>query len=232
VSSGNSTALVVGASRGLGLGLATEFFGRGWSVIGTARDAQKAQELKQLAAASDGRVRLESLDIDSALELEALAGRIKDIRLDLLFVNAGISGTQGPIEASTDEELLRVLRTNAIGPIRLARRLLPQVVDGGKIAFMTSLMGSITDNGSGGFDLYRISKASLNMLTRSFVATSVKDRNVTVLSLHPGWVRTDMGGPAAPLTVRESVQGLANVLEARQSGKHQFLDYRGRELPW
>lgn len=228
----NSTALVAGASRGLGLGLARELFGRGWSVIGTARDAQKAEGLQQLAAASDGRVVVETLDIDDPQELEALAGRLKDRRIDLLFVNAGISGAHGPIERSTDEDLLRVMQTNAIGPIRLAQRLLPQVVDGGKIAFMTSLMGSITDNGSGGFDLYRISKASLNMLTRSFVATAVKDRNVTVLSLHPGWVRTDMGGAAAPLTVQESVQGLVNVLEARQSGKHQFLDYRGRELPW
>lgn len=226
------TALVVGASRGLGLGLATELYGRGWSVIGTARDRSRAEGLEQLAAGSGGRVEIESIDIDNEQDLEAMAGRLKGRKLDLLFVNAGISGSQNPIERSTDEDLLRVLRTNAIAPIRIAQRLLPQVVDGGSIAFMTSLMGSITDNGSGGFDLYRISKASLNMLTRSFFATGTKDRNVTVLSLHPGWVRTDMGGPAAPLTVQESVQGLAGVLEAKHGRKHLFLDYRGRELPW
>lgn len=227
-----STALIVGASRGLGLGLARELFGRGWNVIGTVRDAQGGEGLRQLAAASDGRVMVESMDVDKAQDLEALAGRLGNRRLDLLFVNAGISGSHEPIAKSTAEDLLRVMQTNAIGPIRIAERLLPQVAEGGKIAFMTSLMGSITDNGSGGFDLYRISKASLNMLTRSFVATAAHDRNITVLSLHPGWVRTDMGGPAAPLTVQESVQGLANVLESRQSRKHQFLDYKGRELPW
>jgi NAD(P)-dependent dehydrogenase (short-subunit alcohol dehydrogenase family) len=227
-----ATALVVGASRGLGLGLVKELYSRGWNVIGTVRDPRKADGLGQLAAASGGRVEIESIDIDNPQELEALAGRLKGRQFDLLFVNAGISGSHSPIEKSTDEDLVRVMQTNAIAPIRIAQRLLSQVVDGGKIAFMTSLMGSVADNGSGGFDLYRISKASLNMLTRSFVATAARDLNVTVLSLHPGWVRTDMGGPAAPLTILESVQGLANVLEGTHGRKHVFLDYTGRELPW
>jgi NAD(P)-dependent dehydrogenase (short-subunit alcohol dehydrogenase family) len=227
-----AAALVVGASRGLGLGLAKELYSRGWNVTGTVRDPRKSDGLVQLAAASGGRVEIESIDIDNPQELEALAGRLKGRRYELLIVNAGISGSQSPIEKATDEDLVRVMQTNAIAPIRVAQRLLSQVTDGGKIAFMTSLMGSVADNGSGGFDLYRISKASLNMLTRSFVANAAKDRNVTVLSLHPGWVRTDMGGPAAPLTVQESVQGLVDVLEGKHGRKHLFLDYRGRELPW
>jgi NAD(P)-dependent dehydrogenase (short-subunit alcohol dehydrogenase family) len=226
------TALVVGASRGLGLGLATELQSRGWTVIGTARTPATAEGLRGLADSSGGRVTIETLDVDSPGSLESLAGRLAGRSLDLLFINAGISGASGPIDRASDEDLLKVLSTNTIGPLRIAQRLLPQVVEGGKIGLMTSMLGSITDNGSGGYDLYRLSKVALNMLTRSFVATTAKDRDVTVLSLHPGWVRTDMGGPAAPLTVQQSVRGLVDVLEARQAGKHLFLDYQGRELPW
>ena len=105
-------------------------------------------------------------------------------------------------------------------------------VDGGTVAFMSSILGSIGENTSGGYDLYRISKASLNMLARSFAAVSAKDRKITVLNLHPGWVRTDMGGPSAPLGVEDSVRGLVNVLETQHGAKHLYLDYRGREIPW
>jgi NAD(P)-dependent dehydrogenase (short-subunit alcohol dehydrogenase family) len=122
--------------------------------------------------------------------------------------------------------------TNALAPIRIAERLLPRVADGGTVAFMSSVLGSIGENTSGGYDLYRISKASLNMLARGFAATAAKDRRITVLNLHPGWVRTDMGGSAAPLSVEDSVRGLADVLETRRSAKHLYLDYQGREIPW
>jgi NAD(P)-dependent dehydrogenase (short-subunit alcohol dehydrogenase family) len=226
------SALIIGASRGLGLGLAAELYGRGWQVIGTARNPQKAQGLVELAAASNGGVEIETIDIDSTDDLEALTSRLAQRRLELLYINAGIAGAPRPIERATDEDLLKVLHTNAVAPIRVAQRLLPQVADGGKVAFMTSLMGSVADNGSGGFDLYRISKAALNMLTRSFVATVAKERDVTVLSLHPGWVRTAMGGPGAPLTVQQSAAGLVDVLEAKQQAKHLFLDYQGNELRW
>ena len=226
------TALVIGASRGLGLGLAEELAARGWQVIGTARNPAKATGLAQLATGSGGRVQVETLDVDVPRDHEALAARLAGRRLDLLFVNAGISGPTQSIQNTTTEDLNRVMLTNAVAPIRIASRLLSLVAEGGTVAFMTSLMGSIADNTSGGFDIYRVSKASLNMLARSFFANTAKDRNLTVLSLHPGWVKTDMGGPAAPLSVRESVKGLVNVIETRHGPRHLFLDYRGRELPW
>jgi NAD(P)-dependent dehydrogenase (short-subunit alcohol dehydrogenase family) len=227
------TALLVGASRGLGLGLAGELAARGWRVIATARTPAKAKELQALAAGSGGAVAIEQIDVDDSAQLDALAGRLKSERLDLLFLNAGIAG---PAEKSaaqcTREEMSQVMWTNAIAPLRIAERLLPRVVDGGTVAFMSSILGSVTDNTSGGYDLYRISKASLNMLARSFAANLPRERQLNVLNLHPGWVRTDMGGPGAPLGIAESVRGLADVLEKKRVAGHRYLDYQGQELPW
>ena len=226
-------ALVVGASRGLGLGLTGELAGRGWHVIATARNPATADGLRQLQQASAGRVEVERLDVDSPEQLEALAGRLSGRRFDLLFHNAGVAGPKHQsVDAVTAAELAALFTTNAIAPLRIARRLLPQVKDGGTVAFMSSRMGSVADNRTGGFDLYRASKAALNSLTRGFASAQVGERPITVLTLHPGWVRTDMGGSAAPVSVADSVRGLADVLEARHTARHSFLDYQGTELPW
>lgn len=226
------TALIIGASRGLGLGLATELLRRGWNVTVTARDPAKATGLQQLATRNAGKLQIERMDVDQAADLDALDGRLAE-RFDLLFVNAGIAGPANETAINaTREHLAQIMWTNALAPIRIAERLLPRVADGGTVAFMSSLLGSIGENTSGGYDLYRISKASLNMLARGFAATAAKDRKITVLNLHPGWVRTDMGGPAAPLSVEDSVRGLADVLETRRSAKHLYLDYQGHEIPW
>jgi NAD(P)-dependent dehydrogenase (short-subunit alcohol dehydrogenase family) len=226
-------ALIVGASRGLGLGLAAELARRGWQVIATVRTPDVPGELAAAVAKSPGRISTAMLDVESKSSVDALVVTLAKGKLDLLFLNAGIAG---PKHQSVDEvtaaELAALFTTNAIAPVRIARRLLPNVVDGGRIAFMSSRMGSVADNLSGGMDLYRASKAALNSLTRSFVATAAHDRKVSVLTLHPGWVRTDMGGAAAPLSILESVSGLADVIESAQTVKHRFLDYQGAELPW
>jgi len=228
----NRRALMVGASRGLGLGLTAELLTRGWNVMATARDPARAEGLQKLAARGNGKLHIERLDVDQAADLDALAARLPD-KLDLLFVNAGIAGPANETAlTATREGLAQIMWTNALAPIRIAERLLPHIVDGGTVAFMSSILGSIGENTSGGYDLYRISKASLNMLARGFAATSARDRKVTVLNLHPGWVRTDMGGPSAPLGIEESVRGLVNVLETQHGAKHLYLDYRGREIPW
>jgi NAD(P)-dependent dehydrogenase (short-subunit alcohol dehydrogenase family) len=227
------TALVVGASRGLGLGLATELARRGWQVIATVRSPEVPVGLAAAIAKSAGRISPAVVDVDSKASVEALAATLSRRKLDLLFVNAGIAGPKHQsVEAVTAAELAALFTTNAVAPVRVARQLLPNVVDGGIIGFMSSRMGSVADNLSGGMDLYRASKAALNSLARSFVATAAHDRKLTVLTLHPGWVRTDMGGVAAPLSIAESVSGLADVLEAPQVAKHRFLDYQGNELPW
>lgn len=227
------TALVVGASRGLGLGLASELARRGWQVIATTRSSSLTEALAQAVAASSGRMSTAGIDIDSTASVDALVGRLDGKALDLLLLNAGVIGPKHQsVDAVTPQELGSLFTTNAIAPVRLARRLLPNVVRGGTVAFMSSRMGSVADNQTGGNDLYRASKAALNSLTRSFVATAARDRDVTVLTLHPGWVRTDMGGAGAPLSVIESVTGVANVIESPHAERHRFLDYRGVEIPW
>ncbi|MEO8307795.1 MAG: SDR family oxidoreductase [Pseudomonadota bacterium] len=227
------TAMIVGASRGLGLGLARELAHRGWQVIATVRSASVPGELATAIAKSSGRLSTATVDVDSTASVDALVAALSGRKLDLLFINAGVAGPKHQsVDLVSAQELAAVFTTNAIAPVRIARRLLANVIDGGTVAFMSSRMGSVADNLSGGMDLYRASKAALNSLTRSFVATVAHDRKVAVLTLHPGWVRTDMGGGAAPLSIAESVGGLVDVLETPQSVKHRFLDYQGTELPW
>jgi NAD(P)-dependent dehydrogenase (short-subunit alcohol dehydrogenase family) len=228
---GNKNALIVGASRGLGLGLARELASRGWHVVATSRG--EAKELDALAQGSASRITVEHVDITDRAASEGLARRLGDRRFDFILLNAGVYGPQNQSVASaTPEEIGTLVFTNAFAPVRLARLLLPLVVNGGTIAFMSSRMGSVADNQSGGGDWYRASKAALNTLTRSFAANEASGRPVTVLTLHPGWVRTAMGGSSAPLSVEESVRGLADVIEAQRAAGHYFLDYRGHTIPW
>ncbi|WP_371370348.1 SDR family oxidoreductase [Pseudomonas sp. QL9] len=222
------TALVVGASRGLGLGLVRELLVRGWDVTATLRDAAHPGELAALP------VRIESLQLDDAGSQDRLVEDLVGLRLDLVFINAGIYGPahQSALDASL-AEVGQLFMVNAVAPLRLAERLLPQIDEArGVLAFMTSELGSVAGNESGGMALYRASKAALNSLTRSFVAEQ-GETGLTVLNLHPGWVRTDMGGEAAPLDVATSVKGLVDQVEAYagQGGQH-YLDYQGTTIDW
>ncbi len=228
-------ALIVGANRGLGLGLARELLGRGYDLIATARSPDKAGELSALAAANPGRVTIERLDMNDLAQLDGFAARVAGKVLDVLFVNAGVSGPahKDGMQA-TAEEMGALMFTNAVAPIRLARHLLGNVrEDTGVIAFMSSVMGSVADNLAGTSELYRASKAALNSMTRGFYNAGLGGRRITVLSLHPGWVRTDMGGPSAAVGIEESVKGLADVLAAQKgTHAHRFLDYRGEPIAW
>jgi NAD(P)-dependent dehydrogenase (short-subunit alcohol dehydrogenase family) len=225
--------VIVGASRGLGLGLVREYLRRGWRVTATARDLAKAAELRALAE-STSALRLETVDIDDAAAAAALAERLRGAAFDVIFVNAGVAGPNDQsLDRATPAEIGALFYTNAVATVRVAEKLAPLARPGtGVIAFMSSRVGSISEASSGVRPLYRASKAALNSMTRSFVAT-LKDRPLTVLSLHPGWVRTDMGGPAAPVDVAASVAGLADVIE-RHAGRqgHAFVDYQGAPLPW
>ena len=156
-----------------------------------------------------------------------------DRPLDALFVNAGIIGAahQSAAKASA-EDVAEVMMANTFGPARLAETLLPLIKDGGVLAFTTSLMGSIADS-SGGYDLYRTSKAAQNMLAKGIAEQKAGPRGIAVLSLHPGWVQTDMGGPGAKVTVEDSAKGLADLVEgAAGTGGHRYVDYTGRDLPF
>lgn len=221
------TALVVGASRGLGLGLVRQLSDEGWQVIATVRDPQHADALEAVPG-----VRIETLDINDGAGVEALAGRLQGSRLDLLYINAGISAPQ-PVGQVSEAEVGRLFMTNAVAPVRLAERLLPLVEPTrGVIAFMSSIMGSLELGPAMGMPLYSASKAALNFLTRNFVA-GLGETGLTVLSLHPGWVKTEMGGEEAPLDVATSCRGLVEqVTRAAGQGGHRYLDYQGQELPW
>jgi NAD(P)-dependent dehydrogenase (short-subunit alcohol dehydrogenase family) len=223
-------AIIIGASRGLGLGLAKEFAGRGWDVVATRRGPSAA--LDEAAAASGGRISVDTVDIDDAAAVEQLAARAPG-PYDLVFINAGITGpAHHAAHKATTEEVGGLMMTNAVSPIRTARVFLPLVRDGGTLALMTSILGSIALRNHGHAELYSASKAALNSLTRGFVATDVKDRPVAVLSLHPGWVKTDMGGDNADIDIATSVKGLADVITTDTAPGHRYLDYTGKTLPW
>ncbi len=227
-------ALVVGASRGLGLGLTKELAGRGWSVIATRRSASSDKGLEDFAKASGGKVTLESVDSADPASIDALAERLKDQPLDLLFVNAGISGTHSSAAKMTREEVADVFMTNAVGPVHFAESFKDQIRDGGVIAVMSSGLGSVgSDFKFGlGVNLYSASKSALNKLTRGFTS-ALEDRKLTVLCLSPGWVRTDMGTQDAPLGIDESVKGVIDVVEAKAgTGEHGFYGHTGEPMPW
>jgi NAD(P)-dependent dehydrogenase (short-subunit alcohol dehydrogenase family) len=230
----SETALIVGASRGIGLGLVGEFERRGWDVTATARDPAKAQALAELAAHSGGRVHVEEVDTADASSVAALRERLAGQTFDLIVVNAGVGGPpdKNPRTVS-DAEFTRLFVTNSLAPVRLAEMFAGQVrPKTGVVGLMTSQLGSVEGASGGGLELYRASKAALNSFTRSFAARH-KDKGFAVLSLHPGWVRTDMGGANAAIDVATSVKGLVDVVErAQKDRKDGFFDYKGDTLPW
>jgi NAD(P)-dependent dehydrogenase (short-subunit alcohol dehydrogenase family) len=227
-------ALVVGASRGLGLGLAAELQSRGWNVVGTVRDAAGERRLEKLAKKPGGDIRAEHLDINDDAQIAALRRRLDGLEFDLVFVNAGISPQgRGDAAGASRDEAAAVVMTNAVAPMRVAHAFLDRLRDGpGIIAFMSSGLGSVAEKTDSYSPLYSASKAALNSLSRS-LAASLGRRRVTVLAVAPGWVRTDMGGRGAPLSVEESVRGIVDMLESRAgTGRHGFVDYRGRDVEW
>ena len=223
------TILLAGANRGLGLGLAHEYVARGWQVIATAREPGQASKLAELRAAHQAALNVEQLDIADPASIAALAGRIEG-QLDALFVVAGMSGYRdAPIHAVPPDGVAREFVVNASGPVTLAEALEPVLAPAAPVAFMTSVLGSIASNTTGGYELYRGTKAALNMFASTY---ALRHRERPVLVIHPGWVRTDMGGPSAPVSVEQSAKGMADVIEAHPSPGIAYLDYQDKQLPW
>lgn len=226
-----STALVLGASRGLGLALADEFCRRRWRVIATVRSP--SPRLDAVAARNSGSVEIfEQVDIDQRSSVAALRNRLDGCRLDVLFVNAGIARATEATPASVDEQdFLAMMLTNALAPVRAVELLHDLVPDDGVIALMSSELGSVSTN-NGYWQLYSSSKAALNMLMKGFAGQHRRDPRAMLL-MAPGWVRTDMGGQEAIFSVEESIPLVVDVVEANR-GKPglRFLDRLGQPVPW
>jgi NAD(P)-dependent dehydrogenase (short-subunit alcohol dehydrogenase family) len=224
------TVLLVGASRGLGLGLAREYLGRGWHVVATARDPARAKDLAALADAHKGKLRVEKLDVTKPADAAALAKTLGGTKLDVLFVVAGqASHGAAPVHEATPEQAATEFVTNSFAPPVVAEALLPLLKPDGTVVFMTSRLGSLALT-QGGMELYNASKAALNMLGINFAQRHAKHR---VLLMHPGWVKTDMGGSNAPLEIEESVRGMVDTIEKRAKGHGvAYVDYANAELPW
>lgn len=228
------TVLITGSNRGLGLELARQYADEGWNVLATCRDPEAAEDLRALASSHGDRMHLLRLDVAQESSLMELVGEIEGTAIDLLVNNAGTMGERGFIDEVGPDEIARVFDVNVVGPYRVTRTLLPYVQKGAgrTIAFVTSKVGSIGDGPSGGMYPYRISKTALNMLGAN-LAVDLRDREITTVLLHPGWVRTRMGGPSAPTSVEESVSGMRRVLAGlslEDSGK--FFHAEGHEIPW
>jgi NAD(P)-dependent dehydrogenase (short-subunit alcohol dehydrogenase family) len=228
----HKTVLLIGASRGLGRALAAEYLDRGAHVVATVRGADRTP-LHDLLDTAEGRLEIEHVDITEPVQVEALRDRLGARRFDLLFVNAGVAN--GRYETSADvttEEFTRVMVTNALSPMRTIDTLGELVDPQGTIAIMSSGQGSIANNERGGFEVYRASKSALNQLMRSYAALH-HDGTRTLLLLAPGWVKTEMGGPDARLTIGESIPSLVTVVDAQHgAGGLQYLDYLGQTVAW
>jgi NAD(P)-dependent dehydrogenase (short-subunit alcohol dehydrogenase family) len=223
------SALIIGASRGLGLGLVRQLHADGWQVTATVRSQTGVEALQALAG-----VKIEQLDMNDGAQVSALQQRLAGQNFDLLFINAGVSGpAHQSVEEATVEEIGQLFMTNAIAPIRLAQRLVGQInKPDGVLVFMSSVLGSVAMPEGNNMALYKASKAALNSMTNSFVSELQGD-GLTVLSMHPGWVKTDMGGEGATLDIETSCKGMvAQINKQAGAGGHRFIDYQGESIAW
>jgi NAD(P)-dependent dehydrogenase (short-subunit alcohol dehydrogenase family) len=226
------TAFIIGASRGLGLALAAEYLERGWQVVATQRKGRPS-ELQKLAANNPKTLEIVELDINAPDQIKAAHDALKGRQIDILFVNAGVAnGPSETVATVSNEEFVRIMTTNALSPIRAVEAFNDLVPKGGVIAVMSSRLGSVSQNQTGGWEVYRGSKAALNTFMLSFSARH-KSEDWTLLVVSPGWVRTDMGGANANLTIAESIPGIVDMVEAN-TGKAgiRFLDYRNQPISW
>lgn len=219
------SVVIVGASRGIGREFVRQYLADGWTVVATARTAEQAAELTAAGATAF------TADVTDEASLTALAVAAPGPH-DLLILNAGINVREGPLAQVDAAKWAEVMAVNSLGPLLAARALGPTVRDGGTIAALSSTLGSIGANTGGGLYSYRMSKAGLNAGLKN-LSLELKPRGIAVAALHPGWVKTDMGGKGAEVEVGDSVTGLRQVIAGLTPAKTGvFLDYRGNGLPW
>jgi NAD(P)-dependent dehydrogenase (short-subunit alcohol dehydrogenase family) len=224
------TVLITGIARGLGLEFARQYAADGWSVIGTARDGAKSSVSVQLGKS----VEVHRLELNDRAAILRFAAELVGRPVDVLINNAGVYGGRGrSLEGLEWDEWIATMTTNALAPYTLTVALADNLAAGAKklVLMMTSRMGSISGN-TGGSYAYRSSKAALNLITTG-LACDLRGKGISVICAHPGWVRTDMGGPGAPVSPKASVEGLRAVVErAGLSVSGRFFNYDGGEISW
>lgn len=234
-----ASALITGSSRGIGLAFCRAYLERGWEVIATCRNPEGAKELNEL----DGNLTILPLDVVSEASIAAAAASLAGRPVDILVNNAAIhgprdaSGTFGAIDLNAWAEVMRV---NAMGPVKVTEAFLPNVLEGvqKKLVFISSLAGSISLRGSqphhrtGGPYIYRTSKAALNAAVKA-LGFDLRDRGVSVVALHPGWVKTETGGWDAPGSPEESVAAMVKLIDAATpEANGRFLNIDGSVIGW
>ncbi len=229
------TVLITGANRGLGLEFARQYAAEGWQVFAACRAPDGARELQELVAKSAGNIRVLAMDVRDSASVRTAAATLGGAAIDLLLNNAGIGAPHNQRIGSLDYlAWVRVLDTNTLGPMRVIEAFLECVAQSRdkRIVTITSGMGSLADNSSGGSYAYRSSKAAVNMVMRS-LAIDLAPRGITCVVINPGWVRTDMGGPRGKISPAESIAAMRSLiasLRSEDSGK--FLNYTGKIYPW
>jgi NAD(P)-dependent dehydrogenase (short-subunit alcohol dehydrogenase family) len=229
------STLITGANRGLGLEFARQYLADGWRVYAACRDPAAASGLHGLAKQADDKLRILAMDVTDPDSIHAAAAELDGQPIDLLLNNAGIIGPRGQIIGNIDYlAWAQVLAINTMGPMRVSEAFVEHVAQSDRklIVTLTSGMGSIADNTSGGSIVYRSSKAAVNMVMRS-LAIDLAPRGITCVVINPGWVQTDMGGTNATLEPSDSISRMRRVIATlgpKQSGK--FFNHTGREYSW
>ena len=229
-----ATVLVTGANRGIGLEFVKHYLDRGDRIIGTYRDIESSDELIQMSE-DHGRLETHTLDVSSDISLEDFPNQLRDMPIDIFINNAGVYGPRDSTFNNVDEKnWIPVLRVNAIAPLILTQLIIDNLRKSSvkKLIYITSKMGSIDDNKGGGSYVYRSSKTALNAVVKS-ISVDLADEGMRVALLHPGWVRTDMGGPNGLIDTKTSVSGMIQVIDGlEQSNSGGFYNYDGVEIPW
>jgi len=221
-----ATLLIIGASRGLGLEFVRQYSAAGWRVLATVRDPLSGR------AASEAGAEIYVCDVGDPNSIKRLAAALDGTAIDLLLHNAGIYGANPPFGEIDPADLIEVFRVNTVAPLLVAQAFANHLSGLKLFAVLSSMMGSIADNSSGGSYAYRASKAALNMVIKT-LSVDLAGRGIVPVALSPGWVRTEMGGAAAPLSPAEAVAGLRTALngvKALDSGS--FIHVDGSRLPW
>jgi len=224
--------LITGSNRGIGLELAKQYAQDGWNVLACCRDTQHANALQAISKVHTN-IRLMSLDVANFAQIDALAMQLKDEKIDVLINNAGIYPESSLGDADTDD-WIEAFKVNSIAPLKMATAFTVPIANSTlkKIATLSSKMGSMSDNSSGGSYIYRSSKTAVNMVMKS-LSIDLQPAGIAVVTLHPGWVLTDMGGSNALLDTQTSVAGLRNVIaNLNMSNTGKFIAYDGKEIAW